>query len=266
MGDLLRSSTTLLAFAEGGGHEGPSYIGLFVYVAIVLAAIFILMAQAKKGLGERVFKNWFTQRFEQLFLFIENMCVGTIGAHGRKYMPIIFTFWLMIFFGNFVALFFPTAPTADLSFNLGMALISIGYVQYEGIRANGLFGHLSHFAGPKLGAALVPISGMIFIIELISEMMKNVSLSLRLYGNIHGGHMAVEAMNQVGDFNLFGFFSIPFGFFLLPIKLLTCVVQAMIFSLLTCVYISLVTAHHDDHHEEHDHADAHPAPAPALTH
>jgi len=255
MGDLLRSSTTLLAFAEGGGHEGPSYIGLFVYVAIVLAAIFILMAQAKKGLGERVFKNWFTQRFEQLFLFIENMCVGTIGAHGRKYMPIIFTFWLMIFFGNFVALFFPTAPTADLSFNLGMALISIGYVQYEGIRANGLFGHLSHFAGPKLGAALVPISGMIFIIELISEMMKNVSLSLRLYGNIHGGHMAVEAMNKLGEA-----YYIPVGAFLLPIKLLTCVVQAMIFCLLTCVYISLVT-HHD---EDHAHApEGHGEPASA---
>lgn len=255
MGDLLRSSTTLLAFAEGGGHEGPSYIGLFVYVAIVLAAIFILMVQAKKGLGERVFKNWFTQRFEQLFLFIENMCVGTIGAHGRKYMPIIFTFWLMIFFGNFVALFFPTAPTADLSFNLGMALISIGYVQYEGIRANGLFGHLSHFAGPKLGAALVPISGMIFIIELISEMMKNVSLSLRLYGNIHGGHMAVEAMNKLGEA-----YYIPVGAFLLPIKLLTCVVQAMIFCLLTCVYISLVT-HHD---EDHAHAsEGHGEPASA---
>ncbi|MFN8220534.1 MAG: F0F1 ATP synthase subunit A [Fimbriimonadales bacterium] len=129
-------------------------------------------------------------------------CASARSARtARKYMPIIFTFWLMIFFGNFVALFFPTAPTADLGFNLGMALlISIGYVEYEGIRANGLFGHLSHFAGPKLGAALVPISGMIFIIVgLISEMMKNVSLGLRLYGNIHGGHMAVEAMNKLGE-------------------------------------------------------------------
>jgi F-type H+-transporting ATPase subunit a len=81
--------------------------------------------------------------------------------------------------------------------------------------------------------------------------MKNVSLSLRLYGNIYGGHQAVVAMNDLGMhvFKPLGFDSgIPFGEFLLPIKLLTCLVQAMIFCLLFCVYLSLVT--HHEHHEE----------------
>jgi len=256
MGDFLTYGTSLLAQAheasEPGrqadpGHHGPSFLGLMVYVALSVLVIFFLMAKAKKGLNQRVFKNPITSAFEQLYLFIENMCVGTIGAHGRKYIPVIATFWMVIFVANLVSLFFPTAPTADLSFNLGIALVSIGYVQYEGIRSNGLFGHLSHFAGPKLGLALIPISGMIFVIELISEFMKNVSLSLRLYGNIHGGHQAVEAMNHLGE----GVY-IPFGSFLLPIKLLTVVVQAMIFTLLTCVYLSLVTHHDDDHgHDDH---------------
>ena len=176
------------------------------------------------------------------------MCVGIIGPHGRKYMPMILTFWLVIFVGNLVALFMPTSPTADLSFNLAMALISIGYVQFEGMRANGVLGHLSHFAGPKLGIALVPISLMIFVIEVISELMKNVSLSLRLFGNISGGHQAVLAMDKLGG----GW--IPVGAFLMPIKLLTCIVQALIFSLLTCVYISLVT--HHEHEGDHHKAEA----------
>jgi F-type H+-transporting ATPase subunit a len=229
---------------EEAGHHGPSFAGLFVYVILTLAIVFALIAKAKKGWNGRVFQGFWANCSEQLYLFIRNMCVGTIGPHGAKYIPMMTTFWLVIFWSNFVSLFMPTAPTADLSFNLGLALIAIGYVQWEGIKANGVFGHLSHFSGPKLGGALVIISGMIFIIELISELMKNVSLSLRLYGNIHGGHQAVEAMNQLGE----GIY-VPFGAFLLPIKLLTCVVQAMIFTLLTCVYLSLVTHHDDEHHD-----------------
>jgi len=252
MGDLLTTGQVLIAAAEAeGGHHGPSFLGLAVYVIIVLGIVFALMAYAKKGFGERVFKNPITQASEQLYLFIQQMCLGTIGAHGRKYIPMIFTFWLVIFFANLVSLFFPTAPTSDLGFNLGMALIAIGYVQWEGMRANGVVGHWSHFAGPKLGLALIPISLMIFVIEIVSEAMKNVSLSLRLFGNINGGHQAVVAMNELG-YKIGGieWLNIPFGAFLLPIKLLTCVVQAMIFCLLTCVYISLVT-HHEEHGDDH---------------
>ena len=92
---------------------------------------------------------------------------------------------------------------------------------------------------------MFPITIMIFVIEIVSEVMKNVSLSLRLFGNIHGGHEAVVAMNKLGE-SIYT----PVGAFLLPVKILTCVVQALIFTLLTCVYLSLVTHHEDDHGHE----------------
>lgn len=247
---------------HGGGHHGPSFWGLMFYVALTVAIIFGLLSQAKKGLRPEALKNRsFTSKltlsFEQLYLFIENLTVGIIGAHGRKYIPMVITMWLMVFVGSVIALFFPTSPTADISFNLGMALIAVGYVQWEGMRANGVLGHFKHFAGPKLSLALFPITLMILVVELISEAVKNVSLTLRLYGNIDGGHRAAEAMNDLGK-NLIPMgdagLSIPFGAFLLPIKLLTCVVQALIFSLLFSVYLSLVTHHEDD---GHDHAEDH---------
>jgi len=248
MNGFFITGTGLLASAEGGEHHGSSWIGLLLYTGLSIAIVLGLMAYAKGDLNKRVFKNPITQAFEQLYLFIENMCVGIIGGHGRKYIPLIMVLWLMIFVGNVLALFFPTSTTADISFNLAIALISIAYVQYEGIRSNGLLGHLSHFAGPKLGGILaLLISPMIFIIEMISELMKNVSLTLRLYGNIEGGHQAAEAMNQLGKEVL-----VPVGAFLLPIKLLTCVVQALIFTLLTCVYLSLVTHHEHEEHHEHE--------------
>jgi F-type H+-transporting ATPase subunit a len=227
-----------------------SLLGSFVYIGLTVAIVLAILGAAKKSFGERIFKTWPAQAVEQVYLFVENLCIGTIGPHGHKYVPMIMTFWLVIFVGNTLALFMPTSPTADLSFNLAMALIAVGYVQWEGIKAHGLGGHLKHFAGPKLGGFIALIvTPLIFTIEIVSELMKNLSLSLRLFGNIDGGHQAAEAMNHIGE----GAY-IPIGAFLLPIKLLTVIVQALIFCLLTCVYLSLVTGHGDEH-GEHGHGE-----------
>jgi len=248
MEELTKFGSLLAAAGKEKGGHSDSFWGTMFYLGLVLVIVFGLLAVAKKGFRPGVFQGRLANYSEQLYLFIQNLCVGIIGPHGRKYIPMIITFWLVIFISNMVALFFPVAPTAILSFNLGMAIISIGYVQWEGIKSNGFFGHFKHFAGPKLGGPLVLISVMLFFIELVSEIMKSVSLSLRLYGNIHGGHEAVVGMNGVSSI-------IPVGELMIPIKLLTVVVQSLIFCLLTCVYISLVTHHEDDH--GHDHAPAH---------
>ncbi len=268
--DLQLVRSLPIASSEGGEHAGPNFYGLVFYVVLVLAILAFLVAQARKGMNQRVFKNPITQAAEQMYLFVEGLCVNIIGPHGRKYIPFIGTLWLMIFLGNSVALFFPTAPTADFSFNLAMAVIAIAYVQFEGIKGHadhllhegksagqawsqGFLRHMRHFAGPPMGkgnaieavvAVVMPI--ILFPIELVSELMKNVSLSLRLFGNIHGGHVAVESLNSITPY-------FPLGGFLLLVKLLTVIVQALVFNLLTCVYISLVT-HHEEPAGEHAHA------------
>ena len=233
-----------LLAAEEGGHL--SNAGLLFYLFITLLVVVGFLAIANRGLNTRFFQKRETKMLEQLYIFIEGLAVGIIGPHGRKYMPVLMFFWLVIFVGNLLALILHASPTADLSFNLGMALFAVGYVQYEGMRTNGPIGHFSHFAGPRLPLIMIPITIMIFVIEIISETMKNVSLSLRLYGNIHGGHEAVVKMNELGQ----GYF--PVGDLLLPIKLLPVVVQALIFCLLFAVYLSLVTSHAEGHDHGHE--------------
>lgn len=224
-------------------NTNVSFVGFAFYLFIVLAIVWVFVFWAKSGYNGRVFTSMPSRLAEQLYLFIENMAVGAIGPHGRKYIPMLISFWMIIFVSNIIALFAPASPTTILGFNLGLALVSIGYVQWEGIKANGLFGHVSHFAGPKLGLALIPITLMIFLIEVFSEIMKNISLSIRIFANMSGGHAAVESMNKLGEPAF-----IPVGEFLLPLKVLTCLVQALIFTLLTCVYLGLVTSH--DHGDE----------------
>lgn len=258
---MLLAETTSGAHGEEGAHHATTsplgqYIGFLILIGLTIGTILWFLASAKSGLNTKFFKKPSTKLLEQLYVFIEGLAVGIIGAHGRKYIPMMMVFWLVIFVGNLVALLLHASPTADLSFNLGMALIAVGYVQFEGAKAQGsVWGHLKHFAGPKLPLAMaIVITPMIFLIEIISETMKNVSLSLRLYGNIYGGGEAVKSMNELGA--KYGVPWLNFGDFLFPIKLLTCVVQALIFCLLFAVYLSLVTQHHDDHEGEHDHAAA----------
>lgn len=249
MRDVQQLVPNLIAASEGG-----SPWGVFSFVVFVIAIIFGLVFYAKGSFGKRGANNLIANMLEHLFLFIRNMAVAIIGPHGIKYVHILCALWLFIFVSNIVGLFFDVTPTADWSLNFGLAIAAVMYVQYEGIRANGFFGHLRHFAGPKIGGMpVVPalaISALIFMIEFVSEWMKMVSLSLRLYGNIHGGHEVVANLNSLGKFSVGDFdVAIPIGALLLPIKLLTCLVQALVFTLLLAVYLGLVTHHDDEHHE-----------------
>ena len=226
---------------------------IFVYVGLVLVTILAFFAIARRGVTDRVFKGLVAQSIEHVVLFIENICLNVIGPHGRKYAPLLVAFWAYIIVSNTLGLFLNFTPTAEWSLNLSLALVSIVFVQWEGIRANGIFGHLKHFAGPKMVGFLVLVIGLLFVIEITSEIMKLASLSLRLYGNIHGGHEVVSSLNQMVGIPIGGHsYYLPLGGLLLPLKLLSAILQAYIFVILTATYLSLVTAHgHDGDEDQH---------------
>jgi len=236
--------------AEAEAHHDVGW-GIFVYLGIILAVVFILLTIATKNLTNRVQKHWLSQMAEQYYLFIENLCVSVIGDHGRKYVPFVGTLWLIIFFCNLLGLVLPHTPSADWSITLGLALVVFCYVQYEGIRANGVFGHIGHFAGPKMAGFLLVITPVIFSIELVSELIKILSLSVRLYGNIFAGHTAKGALDSMIP-------SFPvLGALIFPLEFLVAIIQAFVFVMLTCLYLSMVTAHGEDHDEGHGHANEH---------
>lgn len=256
MEGLFRAAPCLIAAEESLGWW------IFAYLGFCLAVGAVLIAIARTGMSGRVFKNPVTQWAEQAYLFIEHLCLSIIGPHGRKYVPFIMTLWLVIFLSNVLGLFLPHAPMADWSITFGMALVVFVYVQYEGIRANGPWGHVKHFAGPKLeGIVLIAlITPLIFCIEIVSEFAKILSLSIRLYGNISAGHVARGTIDNLVP-------ALPvLGAFLLPLEMLVAVVQAFVFVVLTAIYLSLVTHHEGDEHghEEEAHAHAHQEAAQAA--
>lgn len=144
------------------------------------------------------------------------------------------------------------APNADLNMTLAMALIAFTAVQIAGVSAHGVGGRLKHLGDPPF----------MFPIEVISEFSRIISLSFRLFGNIFAGEVLVGVMiamsvavgQLISSWGIVFFGFLPTIFILLEV--LFGFIQALIFALLTLIYISLASAGHDDHDHVHEPGDA----------
>jgi F-type H+-transporting ATPase subunit a len=115
-------------------------------------------------------------------------------------------------------------------------------------------GYLKHFA--RWGEVPVLLSPLLFVIEIVSELAKPVSLSIRLYANMFGKEQVTMALITALAMPLFKatFIPLPIQFPVLLLGVLVAGVQAFVFSILTLIYLSLATEHHEEHHGEHAHA------------
>jgi F-type H+-transporting ATPase subunit a len=215
-----------------------------ILCALLLIA-FALAARRKLALVPRGFQNF----AEMVIEWIENtLTVGIIGPEGKKYTPLVGTIFLYIVLMNVIGLI-PGfhSPTSNLSVTLALGVCVFVYVQFEGIRQNGLLGYLKHFCGPML-----PLLPLMLPVELISELVKPFTLAVRLFGNIFGEDVIIGVLaGLVGSLGLSAFGWIPVQTPLVLLALLTSFVQALVFSILTCIYLSLMSHHgHDEHSEE----------------
>lgn len=142
-----------------------------------------------------------------------------------------------------VPLFRP--PTADLNMTLAMSLLTFTVVQVAGVSAHGFRGRIKHMANPPF----------LFPIEVISELSRIISLSARLFGNVFAGEVLLGVMYAIGNAVKIAVIPVFFPVAFIGLEVLFGTIQALVFALLTLIYIYLAAAGHDDHHEEH--ADVH---------
>jgi F-type H+-transporting ATPase subunit a len=210
-------------------HLVPDYIVMCLLIA--LALILLL------GLSSRKLSLVPSKRQSILELIIqtfEGLLVDTIGERGKKYLPLIATVGLFILFCNLIGLV-PgfMSPTSKLNVTIGCALVVFVYYHFQGIRAQGLFKYLKHFAGP------VPLLAPLMIpIEIISHFSRPVSLSIRLFGNIFAEEVLIVIMASIIPF----FLPLPF----MAIAIFTAIIQSFVF-VLACIYIAGAVAHEEEH-------------------
>ena len=150
------------------------------------------------------------------------------------------------------------APNADLNMTLAMALVTFTTVQVLGIRAHGVGGRIKHMADPPF----------IFPIEVVSELGRIVSLSARLFGNVLAGEVLLAVMYAMANALKIAIVPLLFPVVFIFLELLFGTIQALVFALLTTIYIVMASAGGHDEHEAHGStADARPGPdraAPAA--
>ncbi|MFA7262882.1 MAG: F0F1 ATP synthase subunit A [Caulobacter sp.] len=182
---------------------------------------------------------------EGIFGLIDNMTESMIGHEGRKYFPFVFTLFLLILGMNMLGLMLTFTVTSQLAITVTFAVLTFGLVMIIGVVKNGL-GFLKLFW--PMGAPLVmrPVVGFI---ELISFFLRPLTLSLRLFGNMMGGHVALKVFAgfvavAVGG-SLGALLSAPVGLLsmgmviaLTALEFLVAFLQAFVFAILACIYLN----------------------------
>lgn len=222
---------------------------MWIVMVLVIAGA-ILMTR-----GNRLIPGRGQNLFEFLYEFLSDFGVGLAGPKARPYIPIFAAFFILILFNNWIGLVPPVgkipqlrAPSSDVNITIGLALISFTIFHVEGFRHLGVRGYLGKFFPlgqfrHGIGAGIIAM--FVGLIELMLEFVKPVTLSMRLFGNIYGGEVALGVITALT------IAIIPVA--LIGLELMLNVIQALIFSVLTLMFIVLAI---ESHHEEEEHAPA----------
>ena len=223
---------SLTSLIPGVGYE-YAHVATAGIVTLGLTAV-ALKARRDLGSGEKAIApvGNFSIRgvFELITEFITGLSDSIIGHHGRAYVPLFASVFLFTVVNNYVGVIpgmTPATENMNTSFAMGV-FIFIAY-NYIGLKTNGL-AYLKHFVGPVwwLFFLMIPL-------EIISHMVRPLSLGLRLSNGLMGDHTVVGVFTELVPM------LVPIPFYLLG--LVVAFVQAFVFTLLSMVYVSLATAH-----------------------
>ncbi|MDQ3492719.1 MAG: F0F1 ATP synthase subunit A [Chloroflexota bacterium] len=227
----------------------PSSIFTGWIVMLVIIALVILLS-----LGIRQVPGKRQNALEYVYEGLAGFATSLGGPAARRYVPIFVTFFLFILLSNWSGLL-PfvgrtlelRAPTSDVNVTIGLALVAFVMFHVEGVRALGVRGYLGKFFSLK-GFKEGPVNGVIALfvgfLEFLLEFVKPVTLSMRLWGNIYAGEIALGVISALT------IFIIPVA--MLGLELLLNFMQALIFSILALMFTIAAIERHDDHEEHHE--------------
>jgi len=197
----------------------------------------------------------FQNIIEMIVEVFYNLTESIAGANTKKIFPYFFTFFIFILLANLSGLI-PGAEsigfyhpgehgethlvslnrnlTSDLNATLGLALISLVATHMLSIKQLGFREYITKFI------SLNPILLFVGILELVSEFTKIISLSFRLFGNIFAGEVVLGTISSLFAFG----FPVPFMF----LEIIVGLVQALVFSMLTMVFMSVLMTPHSAEH------------------
>jgi F-type H+-transporting ATPase subunit a len=224
-------------------HTWESLIFAFL-ISTIISLVFYFGSRHRNLIpsGLQNFLEWMVELLRKFILEV-------LGPSGEKYVPFLGTLFIYILFMNWMVLIpFMKAPSSNFNITVALALCVFVLVQYLNIKNYGVLGFLYHLAGsPKgfMGWALVPL---MLPIEILTQFTRPLTLALRLFGNVLGEDILIGAFALFGVYALASWdypvglpLQIPFMF----LAMLTSLMQALVFTLLSTIYILLSTPEHE---------------------
>ena len=262
-----------------------SFVTNSVLVALVVMGIVLWFS--RKATKNMTLVPHHAQNFLEFIVeFLYNQVVGIVGEkQARLAFPLLGTLFIYILVSNWCGLFpgvgtvgwgEPTGflsvkaahdpllrpPTADLNATIGLSISAFLVWLFLTIKEVGIWGFIVHTFGPKggvkgvMGIVVAAVFLFVGVIEVVSIIIRPVTLSIRLFGNIFAGENVIHTMSDlmagqgaIGSF--LGSIILPLPFYFM--ELLVGLLQAIVFTLLCAVYIQLSTTHDDHGHEEEHH-------------
>lgn len=246
LGPAVAAALASLGYKVDAAHAIPDYLVMCGIIVVLLTALSLFVRSRLS-----------VEKPGALQILLEDVVGGLIGImneymgpKGARYLPLIGTVGLFIFTANMIGKV-PgmMSPTANINVTLGCAVTVWVFYHLMGVREQGLFRYLKHFA--VMPGAPIAIAPLVLIIEVISHVSRVMSLSLRLFGNIFGEEMVVVIIGSIVPFVA----PLP----MMVLGVVTGTLQAFIFVMLTIIYLA-AAVHTDHEHEAHEHeAGAHAA-------
>jgi F-type H+-transporting ATPase subunit a len=223
-------------------HIGPLEISEHIFSAWVVMALLVLVSLLATR-NMKIVPGGLQNVMELVVETLVGLIEQTAGPKGRVFAPVVMTAFLFIISANWIGTtpFFGNvpgfeSPNSNLSITAAMAIIVFVLCQALAIKTNGLGGYLKEFVIPN------PL-------HILTELSRPLSLSLRLFGNIYAGGVLVHTLLAIAPFITFMF---------LGLELFVGAVQALIFTMLSLVFLTIaVTPHHGHEAHEEAHAAAH---------
>ena len=204
----------------------PNYIAMQV-LAFLLILIGALVLRARLSVEN---PGKFQHMMEEFVLFTRNMCDDVIGHGGGRYVALIGTLGVFVLVCNLLGIIpsFDTATSA-IYVTLGCAVVAFLYYNYHGFRQHGIFGYLKHLSGPLWWLAF-----LILPVEIVSNTLRLLSLSVRLWANMMVGELIEHVFTTLVPVLLPAVF--------VGLHVFVSFLQAYIFMILPVVYISLAVS------------------------
>lgn len=234
---------SLFSIKLGSFNISFTNTSLFMFVVCVMILLFVLLGTINAVIVSRDDPSMTVWQgvVELVYEFVLTMVLENIGEKGLKYFPFIFTTFMFILFCNIIGMVpYTFTVTSHLIVTFGLA-----FAIWIGVTVIGFMHHGIHFFSfffpPGAPIALAPL---LVVIEIISYVFRALSLSIRLFANMMAGHTLFKIVSGFGwiifgsSFWFVGVLPIILLFGFTGLEIGVAILQAYVFTVLTCIYLN----------------------------